>query len=104
MMIDSSFNGLVGKISNQDSALGKVATPGGLEQVDFSDVLNSAMDKINATDSQSVVAGEKLAVNQLENPHDLTIASTEAELTLNYAIEVKNRIIDSYKEIMRLQL
>lgn len=105
MKIDPSWTNYVdslNKIDSSNKALG-TSSPGGVESLDFGEMFNAAMDKINSTDKISADAGNKLATGALENPHDLTIASTEAELTLNYAIEVKNRIIEAYKEVMRMQ-
>lgn len=104
MNIDSAYLNYLNRVNGQSvPGIASGSEPGGVEKVDFSKAFNDAMEKINATDSDSVKTGELLAAGKLDNPHDLTIAATKAELTLSYALEVKNRVIESYREIMRMQ-
>lgn len=81
-------------------------TRDGAKAVDqsFGDILNNAINEVNQTEQYAVEMTQKLATGEVENIHEVFIASQKAELTLNMAIEVKNRVIDAYKEIMRLQL
>lgn len=70
----------------------------------FGEVLNNAINEIDQTEQNAKVLTDKLAVGEIDNPHDVFIATQKAELTLNMAIEVKNKVVEAYKEIMRLQL
>ena len=51
---------------------------------------------------------EKLRVDfvngELENMHDLTIATQKADIAIQTVTEVRNKVIDAYKEIMRMQI
>lgn len=101
MKIDPTLVNYLNRVSTDSN---KVQNPSDLTQIDFVKALDQAMASTNQTDVASNKIGEMLAIGEIENPHDVTIAATKAELTLNYAIEVKNRVIESYKEIMRIQL
>jgi flagellar hook-basal body complex protein FliE len=103
MAIDGNLVNFINSVNSTNKGASLTQGASGAGGLDFGKIFAEAMDKINVTDKASVQAGEQMAIGELQNPHDLTIASTEAELTLNYAIEVKNRIIDAYKEIMRMQ-
>lgn len=70
----------------------------------FGDILNNAINEVDKTEKNSVDMMQKLATGEVENIHEVFIASQKAELTLNMAVEVKNRVVEAYKEIMRLQL
>lgn len=70
----------------------------------FGEILNNAINEVNKTEQESVSMMEKLSTGEVENVHEVFIAAQKAELTLNMALEVKNRVVDAYKEIMRLQL
>ena len=78
----------------------------GVKTVDksFGDILNNAINEVDKTEKQSVDMMQKLATGEVENIHEVFIASQKAELTLNMAVEVKNRVVEAYKEIMRLQI
>ncbi|KDR95158.1 flagellar hook-basal body complex protein FliE [Peptoclostridium litorale DSM 5388] len=41
---------------------------------------------------------------ELENMHDLTIATQKADIAIQTVAEVRNKVIDAYKEIMRMQI
>lgn len=70
----------------------------------FSEVLNNVINEVNETEQNSVSMVEKLATGEIDNVHEVFLAASKAELTLNMAIEVKNKLVEAYKEIMRLQL
>jgi Flagellar hook-basal body protein len=45
-----------------------------------------------------------LIAGKLDNLHDLTIAAEVSSVNFQALVEVKNRVIDAYKEIMRIQV
>lgn len=69
----------------------------------FGDMFDSALNQIdtavNKTDSNvmSVVTGTQ------ENLHDAMIDLTEAQLTMQTAIQVRNKMIDSLNEVKNMQ-
>jgi len=74
------------------------------KSINFAEMLNSAINKMNDDQINSDKMGELLAVGKVDNIHEVMIASQKAELTLNLAIEIKSKIMEAYKEIMRLQI
>ena len=36
--------------------------------------------------------------------HDVTIASTKADIMLNLTVQIRNRMVEGYQEIMRMQI
>lgn len=70
----------------------------------FKDILMSSIDKLNTYENEANKMGEMLAVGEVENLHDVMIASQKAEIALQFATEVRNKVMDAYKEIMRMQI
>ncbi|HNY11841.1 MAG TPA: flagellar hook-basal body complex protein FliE [Candidatus Wallbacteria bacterium] len=70
----------------------------------FGDVLKKAMEDLTALEKDSSTKINEMASGKLENVHDLMIAMEKSKLGLGLAIEVRNKIIEGYKEIMRMQL
>ncbi|MEA1976202.1 MAG: flagellar hook-basal body complex protein FliE [Bacillota bacterium] len=79
-------------------------TDNGIDQVNFSEMLNDAINKVNDEQIKADNMGELLAAGEVENVHEVMIAAQKAELTLNLAIEIKSKVMDAYKEIMRMQI
>ncbi|WP_432400579.1 flagellar hook-basal body complex protein FliE [Wukongibacter sp. M2B1] len=71
---------------------------------EFKDFLMGAIDKLNSYESESNRMGQMLAIGEVDNIQDVMIASQKADVALNFAIEVRNKVMDAYKEIMRMQV
>lgn len=70
----------------------------------FGDALKKAMQDLTALEKDSSAKVSEMASGKLENVHDLMIAMEKSKLGLGLAIEVRNKLIEGYKEIMRMQL
>jgi len=47
---------------------------------------------------------QEFAVGKSDNVHELMITLTEAKLALDLTIQVRNRAVEAYQEIMRMQV
>lgn len=74
------------------------------KSIDFTKAFNEAIDKVNADQLNADEMDKLLAAGEIDNVHDVVIASQKAQLSLNLAVEVKNKLMDAYNEIMRLQI
>ena len=72
-------------------AAGKVDFAAGLEQV----------QKLTNTADQ---LGAQVATGKLENIHDFMAASAKANLAVELTASVRNRAVEAYQEIMRMQV
>ena len=57
-------------------------------------------DLQNTAESEEV----RFALGEAENPHDLLIAETKANVALQYTVAVRDKLIDGYKEIMQMSI
>jgi flagellar hook-basal body complex protein FliE len=71
--------------------------------VDFKNILMDALGEVNDAEKTAQSIDELLQVGEVDNIHELRIEAMKADLTLNMAVEVRNKVIDAYNEIMRLQ-
>ncbi len=63
--------------------------------------------ELQAVDSRIKVAehaAQQLAVGQGENLHTVMIQMEEAKLSLQLLAQVRNRLLDAYQEVMRMQV
>lgn len=80
------------------------ATSGNVQPADFSAALESGLQNVNRALNEadgllkSYSAGNDVAV------HDLVIAMEKARFSLQLTVEVRNRLVESYQEFMRMQI
>ncbi len=73
-----------------------------LDQVSqsFSDVLNSLNDSQMATDNLV----QTLAVGGDVDLHTVTIASEENDVNFRVAMAIRDKLVDAYREVMRMSV
>ena len=74
---------------------------------DFETVFQSAIGMVNETndlhnDAESAMI--QFAMGQSENTHDLLIAQSKANISLQYTAAVKDKLLEAYREIMQMQI
>jgi len=70
----------------------------------FEDALKNAMKEVNQTQVDGYKAMEGLATGDIKNIQEAVQKIEEAELSLKLALEVKNKALGAYKEVMRMQI
>lgn len=76
----------------------------GTGSLNFGEMLNNAIDNINQAQKSSEQMGNLLATGQVDDLHSVMIEGTKAELALQFTLQVRNKILDAYNEIMRMQM
>ena len=70
----------------------------------FEDVLKEAFEKANQYQKDySALIIEQIKGEDIDL-HDLVIAGEKAQLTLELAVQVRNKALEAYQEIMRMQV
>ena len=70
----------------------------------FSDVLNKSLGELNNSQVQAYDAMQGIATGKVKNLQEAVQKIEEAELSLKLALEVKNKALSAYKDIMRMQI
>lgn len=70
----------------------------------FSSMLNDALNEVNNTQVEGYKAMEGIATGNVKNLQEAVQKIEEAELSLKLALEVKNKAINAYKEISKMQV
>lgn len=79
----------------------KIASQGGAS---FSQTLKKYLDNVNNDLIKSEQLSVKLATGEVDNLHDVTIAAQKAALSLQLTVEVRDKAIEAYREVMRMQV
>ncbi|MBC8063050.1 MAG: flagellar hook-basal body complex protein FliE [Clostridiaceae bacterium] len=72
--------------------------------VSFSDYLNQAFNDVNQLQIDSEQISVDFAAGKTDNIHQVTIAAEKAEVALQLTVQVRNKIMEAYTEIMRMQI
>lgn len=70
----------------------------------FSDSLTKALDEVNSLQSNADNAVEKMASGNAQDIHQVMVAFEQARLSMQMLVEVRNKIVDAYQEISRMQV
>lgn len=70
----------------------------------FGEYLKKSLENVNDLQIESDRQSTLLATGQAENLHDITIASAKAKVSLDLTMAVRNKVVEAYKEIMRMQV
>ncbi|MCP3026126.1 flagellar hook-basal body complex protein FliE [Halobacillus sp. A5] len=70
----------------------------------FSDHLKNAIENVNSTNKASDEMTKGLANGEVDDLHEVMIASEKASITTQTSVEIRNKVVDAYKEIMRMQV
>jgi flagellar hook-basal body complex protein FliE len=64
-------------------------------------------DLVQQTDRQQIQAEQevqKLVTGETDSIHDVVLTTSKADLAFRLMMEIRNRLIASYQEIMRMQI
>jgi flagellar hook-basal body complex protein FliE len=70
----------------------------------FGDSLTGALDRLNGMEHKADDLGVQAATGQLTDVHDFMIASTQAQIATELTVAVRNKAVESFNEIMRMQV
>lgn len=81
-----------------DNSVGKSNGPS------FSDTLSEAIGNVNELQKASDQAIQNLATGKTDNVAEVMVAAEKADIALKVMVQVRNKIIDAYQEIMKMQV
>ena len=70
----------------------------------FADILNEALGTAAQADAADKESTVELLMGQTDDLSGLMLDMQKAELSLNLALQIRNKIVDAYNEIMRMSV
>jgi flagellar hook-basal body complex protein FliE len=100
MKLDEMQSALAGALSGArpSNALAEVGAG------DFSSLLSRAVTDVEGRMRAAESERQKVLTGETNNLHQATIASSEAGVAFSLMIEVRNKLVESYQELMRMQV
>ena len=72
--------------------------------LDFAQTLTKTIDEVNTQQQTSEKALADMATGQIKDLHQAAIAISKAENSMKVMLEVRNKAINAYNEILRTQV
>jgi len=70
----------------------------------FADVFSEAIKNVNATDAAGKASSLALLAGQTDDLAGIMIGAQKAEIALSLALALRNKVLDAYTEVMRMQV
>jgi flagellar hook-basal body complex protein FliE len=70
----------------------------------FAEYFNRAVASVAGSDYVDKTTNIELVTGTLDNLHTATIAAEKAEIMLNLTVQVRNRVVEAYQEVMRMPM
>lgn len=70
----------------------------------FFDMLKNSVTQVNSEMKAGDKASVDLATGKTSNIHETMLAVTKAELGFNMLVQLRNKAIEAYQEVMRMQV
>jgi flagellar hook-basal body complex protein FliE len=80
------------------------ALPGGGAGSSFGNVLTDQLNKLSSAQAKADDLALQAATGDLQSIQDYTIASTEAQLLTQLTVQVRNKAVEAFNDIMRMQV
>lgn len=71
-------------------------------QPSFAQYLLDAIKQVNQYQLEAEQMTQKLAAGEITDLHQVMIAGQKASISLQLAIQVRNKVVEAYQEIMRM--
>jgi flagellar hook-basal body complex protein FliE len=68
----------------------------------FGKILKESLKKVNEVKIQSNILTQRLAAGDVDNLHEVMIAAQRSELLSQLTLEIRNKIIRAYQEMMMM--
>lgn len=78
--------------------------PGAAGAPDFGGMVLDGLDRLDGVQRTADQYAVQAATGELSNIHDYTIAATQAAVTTQVTVAIRNKAVEAFTEIMRMQV
>jgi len=91
----------IGQLPPLPAATPEVGAP---KASSFGQVLKDSLSQVNALQREADTAIQGLAMGATGTLHDTMLAIQKAELSFKLMMQVRNKIVEAYQEVLRMQV
>ena len=71
---------------------------------EFQSVLEGTIQKLESVNNDATDAVQKFLTGENEELHTTVLAAQKAEIAFDLGLQVRNKVVSAYQEIMRMQM
>jgi len=92
------------------SSIGSIPMPSTLASAassgsgEFQNVLTSTIDNLQSLQNNADSTAQKFMTGENEEVHTVALAGQQAELAFELGLQVRNKVVAAYQEVMKMQL
>ncbi|WP_395004496.1 flagellar hook-basal body complex protein FliE [Undibacterium sp.] len=105
--IDAMVAQLRAAATKMEGGVNEIAQPGTVAapKLDFAEALKSSLDQVSAAQAASQTMGKKFAMgDDSVNLSDMMISMQKASISFQTTIQVRNKLVSAYQDIMNMQI
>jgi flagellar hook-basal body complex protein FliE len=84
--------------------LGRPAAPSPTETEGFAESLKSALGDVNTLQNDAGNALQRLVAGENVDIHEVMISNAEAGIAFDLMMEIRNKLVEAYQELQRMQV
>ena len=70
----------------------------------FKNTLIGMMNEVNALQQEAGETVQGVATGEVQDLHEAVIAMQKADVSFKFMMEVRNKLVEAYQDVMRMQL
>ena len=95
---------IVSGLELENSKLNKLSQSAEKAAGSFQKFFSQAINNVQDLQSKADGLTKSLATGEINDIHQVMIAAEKASLALQFTVQVRNKVIDAYQEVMRMQI
>lgn len=106
MVGNQAINAMHGSLVNGPSAVDSLKGMQEVSKTDKSDFTSALSTAINSLEQKQIASNESvqaLVEGKADNMHSVMIKTTEAQLSLELAVQMRNKVLEAYNEVKNIQ-
>lgn len=100
-----AINYVTRQLGNQAASINNSSSRDNVgKNISFQSVFNDVLNKSNSLILESEKLSKESSLGNIDNIHQVLIAGEKADIALQLTLQIRNKILDAYNEIMRMQI
>lgn len=93
-----------GLVERTEPKTAVVSLPAAVDQPKFSDMVTDLLQSVNGVQNEAAAIQQAYLAGDEVELHQMMIKAEEAGISMDLLLEIRNRLVDAYNDLMRMPL